>query len=189
MTSPDPFQSQTSEELKALEASFQHLKLEYERYFLGQRPTEPSRERAELARGLRRPGREPIRNTASRFALSGLKDRFQTFSRKWDRTQGEIEAGTYARHRFKAQLRQGGGAGPASGDRKERDEDALFLAYRKASADCGRPTEGLTPARFKQALDQHRTQLADKYGNTPIEFNVEVDAGRVRLRARPKAEA
>ena len=105
MTSLDPTQSKISEELKGLEASLQHLKLEYERYFLGQRPGEPARERAELARRLLRPGSEPIRNTASRFALNGLKDRFQTFSRKWDRTQGEIEAGTYTRHRFRARSR------------------------------------------------------------------------------------
>ncbi|MEE3326903.1 MAG: MXAN_5187 C-terminal domain-containing protein [Myxococcota bacterium] len=183
MSSPDPTQCNFSEELKCLEASFHHLKLEYERYFLGQRPSEPARERAELARGLLRPGREPIRNTASRFALNGLKDRFQTFSRKWDRTQGEIEAGTYTRHRFKARLRT---ARPSANPPPQRnDEESLFQAYREANQACGHNPEGLTPARFKQALDQHRAQLSKKFGDAPIEFDVQIDDGRVRLRARP----
>ena len=189
MTSLDPTQSKISEELKGLEASLQHLKLEYERYFLGQRPGEPARERAELARRLLRPGSEPIRNTASRFALNGLKDRFQTFSRKWDRTQGEIEAGTYTRHRFKARLRETQSTSPPTREEALSKEDALFQAYREANEACGKTTQGLTPERFKQALDRHRTKLGRQFGDAPIEFDVQIDEGRVRLRARKQTHS
>ncbi len=187
MTNPDPPQSQIQEELRALEASFHHLKLEYERYFLGQRPTEPTRERADLVRGLQRPGREPIRNTASRFALVGLKDRFQTFSRRWDRTQGEIEAGTYTRHLFKARLRDSSARGASLKNESESGDDLLFRTYREASEACGRNTDGLTKSRFKEALAQHRAQMSQKYGGAAIEFDVQVDGNRVKLRARPQA--
>ena len=188
MTSLDPTQNKISEELKGLEASLQHLKLEYERYFLGQRPTEPSRERTDLARRLLRPGSEPIRNTASRFALNGLKDRFQTFSRKWDRTQGEIEAGTYTRHRFKARLRETQSTSSSAPQATGHDEDTLFQAYREANEACGKNTQGLTPERFKQALDRHREKLNRKFGHAPIEFDVQIDQGRVRLRARKQSQ-
>ena len=79
---PDPESTQNglTLELKQLEASLHQLKLDYEQYFLGQRPTEPTTQRSELARKLLRPGREPIRNTAARFALNVLKDRFQSFA-------------------------------------------------------------------------------------------------------------
>ena len=186
MTVTDPTASQINEELRGLEASLHHLKLEYERYFLGQRPGEPSRERAELARRLLRPGSEPIRNTASRFALNALKDRFQTFSRKWDRTQGEIEAGTYTRHRFKARLRENPPSPKSSPAATQNDEDTLFQAYREANEACGKSTQGLTPERFKEALDRHRAELSRQFGHAPIQFDIQIDEGRVRLRARKK---
>lgn len=180
---PDSTQNGLTLELKQLEASLHQLKLDYEQYFLGQRPTEPAPQRTELARKLLRPGREPIRNTAARFALNVLKDRFQSFSRKWDRTQGEIEAGTYTRHRFKARLRQ-----PQSPP-KRSDPDPksrLFETYRHASEACGHSTKGLSVESFEQALTQHRTRLREKFGDTPIELEVHVDQGQVRIRARPQ---
>lgn len=184
---PDPNSTQNglNHELKQLEASLQQLKLDYEQYFLGQRPTEPLTQRTQLARKLLRPGREPIRNTAARFALNVLKDRFQSFSRKWDRTQGEIEAGTYTRHRFKARLRQ-----PQSAPKKSAPVDAknrLFETYKHASEACGRSTEGLSAEHFEQALTQHRVRLREKFGDAPVEFEVQVDQGKVRLRARPQS--
>lgn len=176
-------QNDLTHELTQLEASLHKLKLDYEHYFLGQRPTEPLTQRTELARKLLRPGREPIRNTAARFALNVLKDRFQSFSRKWDRTQGEIEAGTYMRHRFKARLRQPQGLAkkPVPTDSKAH----LFETYKRASEACGHSTEALSAERFEQALTQHRARLREKFGDTPVEFEVQVDQGKVRLRARP----
>jgi len=176
-------QNALTHELKQLEDSLQQLKLEYERYFLGQTPREPTTQRADLARRLRRPGQEPIRNTAARFALSAIKDRFQIFSRKWDRTQGEIEAGTYTRHRFKARLRQ---PQPTIKTLKPDPNSPLFETYKHAAETCGQKTEGLSAERFEQALAQHRSRLKEKFGDTPVEFEVQVDEGRVRILARPQ---
>ena len=96
---------------------------------------------------------------------------------------GEIEAGTYTRHRFKAQLRQ-----PQSTTKTPKSDpnSQLFETYKHAAEACGQPMEGLSADRFEQSLAQHRTRLQEKFGSVPVEFEVHIDDGRVRIRARPQ---
>src|SRR5882724_4370261 len=47
--------------------------------------------------------REKIRNTAKRFKLQTIIQRYNTFQQYWQRICREIENGTYKRHLIKAQ--------------------------------------------------------------------------------------
>src|SRR5690349_16555588 len=51
--------------------------------------------------------RTPIRNTARRFRLQTLTQRYNTFQQHWTRICREIESGTYVRHLLKAQKKLG----------------------------------------------------------------------------------
>src|SRR5262252_305464 len=51
--------------------------------------------------------RTPIRNTARRFKLQTLIQRYNTFQQHWTRICREIENGTYVRHLLKAQQKLG----------------------------------------------------------------------------------
>ena len=85
------------EDLKLLEVRLTQLKLEYEKYFLGSRPTEPSQARSEMQQTVIRLSNMRITNTAQRFKFNSLNGRFQAFKRQWDNVLRQIEAGTYKR--------------------------------------------------------------------------------------------
>ena len=70
------------EELKVFEVKLQHLKLDYEKYFLGTRPTEPAQARSEVQKIVIRWSNTRIINTAHRFKFNSLNGRYQAFKRQ-----------------------------------------------------------------------------------------------------------
>lgn len=92
------------EELKLLEIKLTQLKLDYEKYFLGTRPTEPALMRSEVQKTMIRLANTRLTKSATRFKFNSLNGRFQAFKRQWDTVLRQIEAGTYKRHVFKANL-------------------------------------------------------------------------------------
>ena len=175
------------EELQILENKLRQLKIDYEHYFLGRQPREPINPRADLQKQFARLGGQPIRNTATRFRFNSLNSRFQALKRQWDVTLREIEAGTYKRHVFKANLREAGTRsdtrsatpGPAT------NLDTLFQAYRDAARSCGQNVDSLTPAKLEAAIAKQEAQLKDRYGCEKVDFRVVVSDGRVKLKASP----
>lgn len=92
------------EELKLLEIKLNQLKLDYEKYFLGTRPTEPVLLRGEIQKVVLKWANTRITNSVLRFKFNSLNGRYQAFKRQWDSILRQIEAGTYKRHVFKANL-------------------------------------------------------------------------------------
>ena len=175
------------EELQALERKLSQLKLDYEHYFLGRQPREPMNLRADVQKQFARLAGEPIRNTALRFRFNSLNGRFQALKRQWEVTLREIEAGTYKRHVFKANLRQAAASAPAPSDAPAptADVDTLFEAYREAARSCGQSVENLTPAKLGAAIAKQEAQLKDRLGCERVDFRVVVSDGRVKLKASP----
>ena len=91
--------------LRMLEFKLAQLKRDYDQYFLGVRPREPVQLRSEVNKTVIELTSTGMKNTASRFKFSSICSRYQAFRRQWDETLRKIEAGTYERHRFKANLR------------------------------------------------------------------------------------
>ena len=79
------------EELKMLEIKLNQLKLDYEKYFLGTRPTEPAMQRAEIQKIVIKWANTRITNTAQRFKFNSLNGRYQAFKRQWDNILRQIE--------------------------------------------------------------------------------------------------
>lgn len=174
------------EELHQLEVKVKQLKLDYEQYFSGSRPREPVQARSEVQKAIIRYQSDPIRNTALRFKFNTINSRFQAFKRQWDNVNRQIEAGTYKRHVFRADLKgrgAGGSAGsvgataPESGDRK------LFDAYREAAASCGQDVSGLTRERLEAVVRKQEAQIKQKLGVEKVDFRVVVQDGKVKLKA------
>lgn len=92
------------EELKLLEIKLNQLKLDYEKYFIGTRPTEPAQLRSDIQKSIIKWSNTRITNSALRFKFNSLNGRYQAFKRQWDGVLRQIEAGTYKRHVFKANL-------------------------------------------------------------------------------------
>jgi hypothetical protein len=177
------------EEIKILEIKMNQLKLDYEKYFLGTRPTEPSMARSEVQKTVIRFSNTRITNTALRFKFNSLNGRYQAFKRQWDTTLRQIEAGTYKRHVFKADLRDRErelATEPkktqtaAASDAQDGD---IFETYRDAMLATGQSTSGLTPAKLQKAIAKQEAALKKKLGCERVNFKVVVQGGKVRLKA------
>lgn len=90
-------------QLEELEVRLERLRALYEQYFLGIEKIEPSVARKDVDRRIWVLRREHIRNTARRFKLQTLIQRYNTFQQYWQRICREIEQGTYKRHLVRAE--------------------------------------------------------------------------------------
>jgi hypothetical protein len=89
-------------ELEELEIRLERLRSLYEQYFLGIERLEPSVARKDVDRRIWTLRREKFRNTAKRFKLQTIIQRYNTFQQYWHRICREIENGTYKRHLLRA---------------------------------------------------------------------------------------
>jgi hypothetical protein len=178
------------DEIKILEVKMNQLKLDYEKYFLGTRPTEPSMARSEVQKMVIRFSNTRITNTAQRFKFNSLNGRYQAFKRQWDATLRQIEAGTYKRHLFKADLRdrerefsptETPGRATPKGHSGQNPE--LFETYRDAMLATGQDASRLTPAKLQAAIKKQEAAVKKKLGCESVDFKVVVQDGKVRLKA------
>jgi len=177
------------EELRMLDVKLKQLKLDYEQYFLGTRPREPQQQRSEIQKIVLRFQNSPINNTANRFKFNSINNRFQSFKRQWDSVLRQIEAGTYKRHIFKADLRdKERGIDPnakparaASGGAAKKTD--LFETYREAAQACGQSTSGLTREKLASVVAKQEKALKAKLGCDKVNFKVVVKDGKVKLKA------
>ena len=88
--------------LEELERVVERVRLHYETYFLGMERRSPEQDRLDLQRRINEARRTPTSNTAVKFRLDTLVQKFTVLSAYWNRTMREIEAGTYRRDVAKA---------------------------------------------------------------------------------------
>ncbi|MCP5042172.1 MAG: hypothetical protein GY944_14180 [bacterium] len=183
--------TELTEELRLLEVKLKTLKRDYEQYFLGSRPREPSNGRAEIQKAMIRLANGQIRNTGERFKFNTLNSQFLTFKRHWDDTLRKIENGSYKRHVFKANLHDrergltGSPASPAPGAKKGgAQEGDIFASYMKAAKSCGQNTAGLTPEKLQGVINKQAAAIKKKMGAKDVKFRVEVVDGKVKLKAK-----
>ena len=180
------------EEIKLLEIKMNQLRMDYEKYFLGTRPTEPAMLRSEVQKMVIVFSNTRLTNTALRFKFNSLNGRYQAFKRRWDLTLRQIEAGTYDRHIFKADLhdRERGiqPRAPAIIPNKRKSPRAtgigeLFETYRDALMATGQDASKISPAKLEAALRKQEGVLKKKLGCDHVDFRVVVQGGKVRLKA------
>lgn len=201
------------EELKLLEIKLNQLKLDYEKYFIGSRPTEPGQLRSEIQKAIIKWSNTRITNSALRFKFNSLNGRYQAFKRQWDTILRQIEAGTYKRHVFKANLHDrerglvdeeadllalGGptaampdagartaspGAKTAAGGSAGEGDNDLFESYRAAMKAAGQDTSGLSRAKLEAAIAKQEAAVKKQLGCAKVAFKVVVQDGKVKLKA------
>lgn len=88
--------------LDELEKAVERVRLHYEAYFLGMERRSPEQDRLDLQRRINEARRAPTSNTALKFRLDTLVQKFTVLVGYWNRTMREIEAGTYRRDVAKA---------------------------------------------------------------------------------------
>ncbi|MBN1609575.1 MAG: hypothetical protein JW940_23285 [Polyangiaceae bacterium] len=110
--------AELEEALEDLETRLERLRALYEQYFLGIEKVPPAVARNDVDRRIWALRKVQIRNTAKRFKLQTIVQRYNTFQQYWTRICREIEDGTYSPHLARA--------------RKHLDPDkALTIATRR----------------------------------------------------------
>lgn len=119
-----------------LETRLDRLRSLYEQYFLGFEKIEPTVVRKDVDRRIWVLRRTQIRNTARRFKLQTLIQRYNTYQQHWARICREIENGTYRRHLAKVEKTFGTEAKTwaAKRRRSRRREEPQEPAARAAEA-------------------------------------------------------
>lgn len=193
--------------LDELEEAIEHLKVSYDKYFVGVDKAPPAKERARVERMLRLVEQRRPAATVLRFRLQGLRARLVTYRHYWDRVLRQMENGTYHRDlkRLQRKLQHQPPPEPpsaeqpaaADGERKPkasrpgqgqpqlppgmdaREARALFkeLVARKKAA--GENTRGLTYGALVRKLAREAPKLGGK-----VEFVVATDGGKVRIKAK-----
>lgn len=86
-----------------LETRVERLRSLYEQYFMGIEKIPPAVAQKDVDRRIYVLRRTQIRNTAKRFKLQTIIQRYNTFQQYWMRILREIEHGTYRRHVLRAE--------------------------------------------------------------------------------------
>lgn len=174
------------EDLQLMDVKLKMLRNEYEQYFLGTRNREPSMLRQEVQKMFAIYANRSIQNTGYRFKFSNLRARYFAFRRHWDMTMRKIEAGTYERHVFKANMRVKDEAparkpskAPTGGDRSE-----LYESYVAARQACGQDVGKITPKALAELIGKQETAIRSKLGCENVQFRVVVEGGKAKLKAR-----
>lgn len=131
--------SELNQLLDELQDRIEALKILYEQYFLGIEKLEPVKERRGVARIVRRVQTSQTKNTAIRYRLNSLNQRFLSYQNYWNRIVRQIEAGTYHRDLARVERDMKRRGIDMTGFSKLRTKGELEAALMQSLAEADRP--------------------------------------------------
>jgi hypothetical protein len=190
-------------ELRVLEEALRRLNAEYDGFLYGSVTKPPIVTRRHVDEMFRRLNASEDMSAAERYRFSTLQGRFTSLTERWDRLQGEKEAGRrpglYGHFREAqaeappAPRRAPPNAGSPESVQEERrspqpatGERDLFERYVAAKKARGEDVSGYRLEGFVEGLERERRKVRDRLGEGEIVFDVAERDGRVRLVARKK---
>ena len=198
------------ETLNQLEEKLRQLKVQYDMFFAGSRPLPPSEDRKRLETRLRELESTRIRDNAVRFRFNNFLNKYTMLRELWGRQMREKEEGPMdyrkraealseeARERAARERTPTGSDGRrvTSSDGRSYikvegsgDSDHLLELHRDlAAASRAAGTKEISLGQLSAMIDTQVTGLKKKYGSADIGFRVEVENGKVKLKARPLQE-
>jgi hypothetical protein len=189
-------------ELRVLEEALRRLNAEYDGFLYGTIAKPPISTRRHVEEMVRRLNASEDMAAADRYRFATLQGRFFSLTERWDRLQGEKEAGR--RPGLYGHFRETAGSSPAAGpnaaapasvqeERRRVPEDTamdpdreLFDRYVAAKKSRGEDVSGYRLEGFLEGLERERRKVRERLGNEDILFDVTERDGRVRLVARKK---
>jgi hypothetical protein len=188
-------------ELRVLEEALRRLNAECDAFLYGSVTKTPVQTRKHVEEMIRRLNASEAMSAAERYRFATLQGRFVALIERWDRLQGEKEAGR--RPGIYGHFREGGGAPPAppapaanagapASVQEERraapvaSDRELFDKYLAAKKARGEDVSGYRLEGFVEGLERERRKLRERLGEGSIVFDVAERDGRVRLVAKKK---
>ncbi len=173
------------DDIELFEKSLKELTIKYEQYFLGLEKREPLRLLEDVERLARKYTVAAVSNTMLQFRYNSLKSRLSSYRQYWNRTNRLIEEGKYSRDRFKMEL-QSRKPVPAADVKAVPEKDDIFHQYLEACKSCNLSITGITRETVAASIEKFRSGLSDKYQPDQIEFRVQIEGGKPKIKARPK---
>lgn len=196
-------------ELRVLEEALRRLNAEVDGFLYGSVAKPPIQSRRHVEEMMRRLNASEDMSAAERYRFATLQGRFASLTERWDRLQGEKEAGR--RPGLYGHFRETGQAPPAAPGRPAAPNAAppasvqeerrglgatggdreLFERYVAAKKARGEDVSGYRLEGFVEGLERERRKVRERLGEDEIVFDVTERDGRVRLVARkkPRGEA
>lgn len=172
-------------DLDNFQTRLKKLEIQYEQYFAGVEKREPYRERTDLSRMIRQYNPALITQTDLKFRYHGLTSRLASYSQHWDRILRLMDEGKYHRHLSKAP------AATASASQNKQpsapnEANLLHKELLQARKKCGVSGDTPNPEKIAGFLAAQREKISQKFGDRPVEFLVDVSAGKPRIKVRLK---
>ena len=136
-----------------LETRVERLRALYEQFFMGIEKIPPLVVQKDVDRRLYQLRRAQIRNTARRFKLQNIIQRYNTFQQYWMRILREIENGTYRRHVLRAERTMGNAGLLTAAERKRQGLPDAETGIETASK-SGTPPENEPESRDSDAMSE-----------------------------------
>jgi hypothetical protein len=195
------------EDLTQLEKDVRQFKIEYEQYFGGGRKRPPADTEWRIELVIKRYGdRAAEMSYGDRFRFNNLIQTYAKYREFFRKRFKQREEGYVPRHfgaaartidANRAHAHEKPGALEPTGvavirvecsdpDRDTEKVEQLYQAFRKAKEKAGESTEQLALDAFRTFLRQKAQQFKEQQGCESLEYEVAVESGRVRLRARVK---
>jgi len=197
-------------ELQELERAMVALRVEYERFLVGDQKLAPLQSRRKVETWLRKLGNQEIDRTAERFKLQSIQSRFNAMAEVWEKRQqardeGRISLGVAPRSgalRPPTSGAEAAAGAAASGERqaaqdpnaaasasveaKRRvDFSPLFDRYCTARQALGEDISKLRYERFEELVKKQAEEIRRRTGARRLVFEVQTVEGKVRLVGRP----
>jgi len=192
------------EELSVLEDQVRRLKVEYDIYFGGGSKKPPADIEWKVKNLLRKFADGGRMNFAQRYRYSTVQQKYSLYNALWQqklqikeegyrrpqdamlgiqglRDQEQHEAELARKHHADKQFTVAWSDVEAEPARVE----ALFQALSEARQKTGEKNSA-NLASFKKFVQQKTEQLRKEYGCKTVEYSVELQAGQVKLKAKPK---
>jgi len=198
------------EELSVLEDSVRRLKVEYDIYFGGGSKKPPTEIEWKVKNLLKKFADGSRMNYTQRFRYSTIQQRYALYNALWQQKLQIKEEGyrrpqdaylgiqglrDHEQHEAEKALKHQGAAvaenkpfSIACSDAKSEvnNVEALFKALSEARTKTGEKNTANLDS-FKKFVQQKTSEIRKQYGCQAVEYSIETQGGKVKLKAKPKA--
>ncbi|HET9182484.1 MAG TPA: MXAN_5187 C-terminal domain-containing protein [Candidatus Angelobacter sp.] len=198
------------EELSILEDHLRRLKVEYDIYFGGGSKKPPAEIEWKVKNLLKKFADGGRMNYSQRFRYSTVQQRFALYNALWQQKLQIKEEGyrrpqdaylgiqglrDHEQHEAEKALKHHGAT--AADDKPfsiafsdtafdPRNVEALFKALAQARTQAGEKSSANLDS-FKKFVQQKTTEISKQYGCNAVEYSIETQGGKVKLKAKPKS--
>jgi len=184
------------ETLDKVDTDIDNLRIQFDQYFMGMRKTAPEMERSRLTYLFRRLANLQTSNYALKFKFHQLVAKFNSYSQYWERIQQKIETGQISRDRLKVVL----ATGPLEEEKKDakpaaKAAESELISDAKIDQVYGQLVQSrkqlnqpaaVDKEKLAEALKKQMGQLKEKYKDKKMEFEIVVENGQTKIKARAK---